>query len=70
MSGKGTRCKPGGRDPDSGNGERRPRDELAELAALAAVSSSQHLSGIAESVKVIQRPGPLWELYDSFGAPK
>lgn len=50
MSGKGTRCKPGGRDPDSGNGERRPRDELAELAALAAVSSSQHLSGIAESV--------------------
>jgi transcriptional regulator with XRE-family HTH domain len=50
MSGKGTRRKPGGQDPDNGNGQTGPRAELAELAALARVSSSRHLSGIPGTV--------------------
>ncbi len=50
MSGKGTHRKPGARNPDNGNSEPRPRAGLAELTALARVSSSQHLSGIPQTV--------------------
>jgi transcriptional regulator with XRE-family HTH domain len=50
MSGKGTRRNRGGPDSDNGNGKTGPRAELAELAALARVSSAQHLSGVPETV--------------------
>jgi transcriptional regulator with XRE-family HTH domain len=50
MSAKDTRREPGGQDPDNGNGETGPRAELAELAALARVSPSRHLTGIPETV--------------------
>jgi transcriptional regulator with XRE-family HTH domain len=50
MSGKGTRRKPGGQDPDNVNSEAGAGAGLAELAALARVSSSQRLSGIRETV--------------------
>src|SRR5580658_3043284 len=50
MSGRGARRNPGGQDSENGNGKPGPRAQLAELVALARVSSAQHLSGIPETV--------------------
>jgi transcriptional regulator with XRE-family HTH domain len=50
MSDKSTHRKPGEQDSNSGNGETEPHAELAELAALARISSSQPLSDIPATV--------------------